>query len=292
MSPEPSTVDIAALRDLLDRAHHFGLHPWRLLDDDAGPAPRGLTGFDDVTAGEPVTDGNPLHYRAGRELAVAAVNALPVLLALAETALPTRPDGSPPTTAFALTDTPRTFAAMTDEVVALNTAKGHRDEDLSFSDLLLLIVSELGEATDAWRDHRLADVTREDGKPLDVGGELADALIRLIDTCDRLGIDLAAQFDRVVRWGWTRPYQHGGRTMTGDKPPPATPAGPTCADTRPDHDGPVDRIVVYRSRLTGNETDRSGLLCTGHAMTRVFAWNAGQDPTLAVVAELHQLAPA
>ncbi|GAA2579637.1 hypothetical protein GCM10010435_66080 [Winogradskya consettensis] len=107
----------------------------------------------------------------------------------------------------------KTIEQMTAEIRAVNIEKGWRTADgglgaTSFGDYVALLHSELSEALEAYRDHRLDDATgkREEiwthaamceapifqgyrpAKPEGVGSEFADVLIRLLDTCDVCGV--------------------------------------------------------------------------------------------------------
>lgn len=122
------------------------------------------------------------------------------------------------------------MAAMRDEVRANLITKGFRNPDGSpqrtFLEDMALLTSEIGEAVDAFRTDGLADQTgrrrrrwvlrsrprvRRLPKPEGVGSELADILIRLVDTADAFGVDLAAEYHRKMAYNRTRSYRHGGQ---------------------------------------------------------------------------------
>jgi NTP pyrophosphatase (non-canonical NTP hydrolase) len=123
-----------------------------------------------------------------------------------------------------MTTRDKTIAQMTAEVRTLNIEKGWRNPDgivgNTLGDYIALLHTEVAEATEAYRDHRLEDatlphcaqegcprygkhVTASDcggkidhktgpGKPEGVGSELADTLIRLLDTADVFQLPLFA----------------------------------------------------------------------------------------------------
>lgn len=197
--------------------------------------------------------------------------------------------------------TAKTIDDMRIEIRDLNIEKGWRTGDNTLGDYIALLHTETAEATEAYRDHRLVDATApicgraaageepypEHGpsKPEGVGSELADVVIRLLDTGDVFGflvfdpdfelgdvadldpvvcdpdlpdlvtfgdhmawldrridrmwtdqvaapplalralvtvarkyeIDLDAEYERKMAYNRTRPYQHGGRTLAGDR---------------------------------------------------------------------------
>lgn len=114
------------------------------------------------------------------------------------------------------------------------TAKGWRDDlppnpranaepysQYVFPGYLELATSELVEALEAYRDKIWSDTEPPTnpadpnclGKPIGVGPELADAIIRILDICDIWEVDIESEIERVMAYGWTRPYKHGGRAL-------------------------------------------------------------------------------
>lgn len=123
------------------------------------------------------------------------------------------------------------------EIRRLNEAKGWRNNGAEgaregpwFAAYVALGVSEFAEALEAYRMKIWSETCNatEPGqqhhagcsgkphdhpKPVGVGPELADALIRALDMADIWGIDITQELERVIKFGWTRPYQHGGKVL-------------------------------------------------------------------------------
>lgn len=128
---------------------------------------------------------------------------------------------SPPSTRAAV------LQSMQAEVREVNEANGWFESDRTVGDDLALLHSEVSEALDAYRDHGLDDPTGQcpedfNGrhlhgaspcKPEGFGSELADVLVRLLDTCERRGVDLAAEYERKVAFNRTRGHRHGGKNL-------------------------------------------------------------------------------
>jgi len=84
---------------------------------------------------------------------------------------------------------------------------------------LMLIVSEISEALEEYRNGKpcsfiYIDDFRPDelnNKPEGFPIELADAVIRIMDLCGYLNIDLEAAITQKMDYNATRPYRHGGK---------------------------------------------------------------------------------
>jgi NTP pyrophosphatase (non-canonical NTP hydrolase) len=112
-----------------------------------------------------------------------------------------------------------------------NKAKGFWDKERNKGEMLMLVVSELGEAMEAIRKDRYADTYRIDELLADgcnwenstssilnvfnrdikdtFEDEIADAIIRLLDMSAGLGIDIEKHINAKVNYNTTRPLKHG-----------------------------------------------------------------------------------
>lgn len=101
-----------------------------------------------------------------------------------------------------------------------NKAKGFWDSERNVGELLMLITSELGEAMEAHRKGKFASkkylildslapqIFEEEIKD-SFEDEIADAIIRLLDMCGGLGIDIEKHINLKVAYNATRPRLHG-----------------------------------------------------------------------------------
>ena len=82
---------------------------------------------------------------------------------------------------------------------AIAVSKGFWDEKRNLGEALMLIVTELAEAMEAYRRQE-DEHFRE---------EIADTFIRLLDLCGGLKIDIEAEIQKKAQRNLTRPYKHG-----------------------------------------------------------------------------------
>jgi hypothetical protein len=75
---------------------------------------------------------------------------------------------------------------------------------------LALVHSELSEALEALRRGELM-YYEEQGKPEGFGVELADAVIRILDMAESLGINIQSCLKKKNAYNETRSYRHGGK---------------------------------------------------------------------------------
>jgi hypothetical protein len=84
---------------------------------------------------------------------------------------------------------------------------------------LMLVAGEPFEAHEELRsshpmgEHYYNDLPGKEGKPEGVPSELADTLIRVLDTAGEYGIDLAQIVQEKLAYNSTRGYRHGGRAF-------------------------------------------------------------------------------
>lgn len=87
------------------------------------------------------------------------------------------------------------------EVREVNELNGWFDKDRPFSADIALLHSEVSEAYEGFRND----------DPENVDEELADVFIRLMDTVERRGTDLAEEVRKKLRKNRERGYRHGGK---------------------------------------------------------------------------------
>lgn len=79
---------------------------------------------------------------------------------------------------------------------------------------LCLIHSEVSEAVESVRRNQIAaDTWVPGGKPIGLPSELADIIIRTLDLCGALGIDIERAVETKHAYNCTRSHRHGGKAL-------------------------------------------------------------------------------
>ena len=90
-------------------------------------------------------------------------------------------------------------------------AHGFWEMPRSIGELLMLVTSELSEALEEIRNgNHVWEVNyTADCKPKGFPIELADAVLRILDLCEYLGLNLEQAMIDKHKYNLTRPYKHG-----------------------------------------------------------------------------------
>jgi hypothetical protein len=93
-----------------------------------------------------------------------------------------------------------------------NTAKekGWYEGGLHVPEKIALMHSELSEALECFRSGDMVSFNHN-GKPEGFPIEIADTIIRILDLCAAMGIDIDAAVKEKMDYNKTRPYRHGGK---------------------------------------------------------------------------------
>lgn len=83
----------------------------------------------------------------------------------------------------------------------------------SFGELLMLVVTEVAEVMEEYRNGKGFKETyyTDDGKMKGIPSELADIVIRVFDICGYYKIDIESAIKEKHEYNKKRPYRHGGK---------------------------------------------------------------------------------
>lgn len=115
--------------------------------------------------------------------------------------------------------------ALSNKIHKWAIEKGFYEKEINVPEKLMLIVSELGEALEAHRINKRAHLSVYDKRNIEdndinydsvfcnlikdtLEDELADAIIRILDLCDALSIDIDFHVAAKHHYNLNRPYKH------------------------------------------------------------------------------------
>jgi len=104
---------------------------------------------------------------------------------------------------------------LSEQIHETAVEKGWWNEPIrSFPEQLVLIHSEVSEALEQFREgHEPSAYYFVDGKPEGIPTELADIIIRVLDTCAYYGIDIDSFMALKLKYNEGRSYRHGGKRL-------------------------------------------------------------------------------
>ena len=103
-----------------------------------------------------------------------------------------------------------TITEMVDRCYQQAQEKGWNDRAIPVPEMIALLHSEASEALEEYREGMPLSYSKH-GKPMGVGSEFADILIRIGHYSKLLGIDLEHEVQRKLLFNATREYRHGNK---------------------------------------------------------------------------------
>lgn len=104
---------------------------------------------------------------------------------------------------------------LRDQVHGLAKSKGWHDDTMSVIDYMAKATANLhGETSELWEAARRGELNKQCDKACAltcIEEELADIIIRALDTAGRMGVDIEAAVSAKHFYNATRPHRHGGK---------------------------------------------------------------------------------
>jgi len=117
----------------------------------------------------------------------------------------------------------KTLDEIADAVYQLAVEKGFHPEDQKADAFMEAACNnlhdEVSELHEAWRNNKLHDLCDKSDKMIDndiiplqnIEEEFADILIRVLDNCRQMGVDIQSAVERKHAYNKTRAFRHGGK---------------------------------------------------------------------------------
>lgn len=104
---------------------------------------------------------------------------------------------------------------LAEKIYIINRDNGWFDNERSFDADIALIHGEVSEAHEEWRgNHEPSERYYSDkGKPEGIPSELADIIVRVLDTAYRYGINMDAVMTEKLEYNRSRGYKHGNKRV-------------------------------------------------------------------------------
>jgi len=87
----------------------------------------------------------------------------------------------------------------------------YEGDSINIPEKLALIHAEVSEALECYRDDQMETWSTASEKPEGFPIEIADIVIRVLDLCGALGIDIQGAVDQKHAYNATRPHRHGNK---------------------------------------------------------------------------------
>jgi len=97
------------------------------------------------------------------------------------------------------------------EVFEIAKSKGWHEKQNPIPEMLMLMVCEISEAMEEYRDASKPYLYFVDGKPEGIQIELADTVIRIMDMFGVMKWDLESAIRTKIEFNKNRSYKHGGK---------------------------------------------------------------------------------
>jgi len=101
------------------------------------------------------------------------------------------------------------FARLQEEIHRVAVEHGWWERDRPVGEVLMLAVTELAEAMEAYREGNPQSEKVPGFSKMEE--ELADTIIRILDFAGGMNLDLDGALRAKMRYNETRPYRHGGK---------------------------------------------------------------------------------